>query len=236
MALAARFLRRFYNGLFAVKYRLVAAGIALAAAVGSTAAAAPSEGVTLRMVRSYDPACGCYKIEFSGEISSRTDNGMSGLLGMSCDKGSGFSVQPCGEPAFAQSFDAPRKIGMRMFVSLGPGSKKVLRPGGQTVLAAVLVPDEPALFARALGFGVCVLVGCGLRPLQRVGQKTRMAPSRKNVAPRLVLASAPPHTSNLPSKFATTTPRRGDSGGEGTRFHSPVEKLQTKTTNVSSSS
>jgi hypothetical protein len=83
MALAAR-LGRFYNGLFAVKYRLVAAGIALAAAVGSTAAAAPSEGVTLRMVRSYDPACGCYKIEFSGEISSRTDNEYVTVMQQKC--------------------------------------------------------------------------------------------------------------------------------------------------------
>lgn len=70
-------------------------GAAAAAAVGAgTASSAPSAEVTLRAERFYSEACRCYKVRFSGTISSRAANEYVAVLQQTC--GQTFSTAIAG--------------------------------------------------------------------------------------------------------------------------------------------
>jgi hypothetical protein len=60
------------------------AGVAIVAALGSTAAAAPAADVTLSVERFFDPACRCYKLRFSGAISSGAPNEYVAVMQQRC--------------------------------------------------------------------------------------------------------------------------------------------------------
>jgi hypothetical protein len=53
-----------------MKRRLAVAGLAVVAALASTAGAAPTQSVTLHVHRFYSAECNCFKIQFRGRVSS----------------------------------------------------------------------------------------------------------------------------------------------------------------------
>ena len=67
-----------------MKFWLLAGGVALVAALGSTAAAAPAESVTLEVERFLEQQTGLFRLRFSGVISSGATNEYVAVMHQKC--------------------------------------------------------------------------------------------------------------------------------------------------------
>ena len=73
-----------------MKRRLAVAGLAVFAALASTAGAAPTQSVTLHVHRFYSAECNCFKLQFSGRVSSDAPDEYVVIMQQRC--GNNFST------------------------------------------------------------------------------------------------------------------------------------------------